>query len=85
MIVRIDRRLERKVCFRNGQKLLRTLYYVGAKGHTNPGLLTHVGQSGTGRRKVRQSQMVSKRSTQTQAGQYSTMSMPGDHQTSWKT
>lgn len=51
---------------------------------TNMSRLTHVGQSGTGSRKVRQSQTVSSNSTQTQAGQYIKMSTPRDHQESWK-
>lgn len=49
---------------------------------TNMSRLTHVGQSGTGSRKVRQSQTVSSNSTQTQAGQYIKMSTPWDHQAS---
>lgn len=46
--------------------------------------LTHFGQLGTGSTKVRHSQIISKRSTHSQAGQYSRISTQGDHHASWK-
>uniref|UniRef100_A0A8C4ILS4 Dynactin subunit 6 n=1 Tax=Dicentrarchus labrax TaxID=13489 RepID=A0A8C4ILS4_DICLA len=55
------------------------------KKQTNMTHATHVGQPGTGSAKVRKSQIISKRSTHSQAGQYSKTSRPGDHQASWKT